>query len=614
MWYGCKGDSYSLMDMTMQEAGDNVSELQKTLDAYRDKRHEAAKYLIEGMLGQWGSSGRGIDSIEAMFEMLQSRGLHYFEGDDIERVRFLSRVPIKKTRDAETISSDYLRKNIDDAWGEWQSKPWAKKMSFEQFCEYILPYRIGDEELTDWREAYRGMLGAAGDSAGRMLNAVDAARIVSEKIGAAPYNDQVTMPRRTALNLLKTPMGYCRDDCDRTLYAMRSIGIPTATDMIIASPDNGLPHSWNVVFDTDENRMRMFDNLRFLPTRDSVHNDLRRKGKVYRQLFRPETERLKRYRNAKYASGMLLNPRLRDVTAEYFGHNAVRVETDGSQEVYLGIFTPKGYKAVDIGECDERSVLFRDIEPRVMFFPVSAREGALEPCGYPFMLLEDGTTRHFVPDAEENERVTLIRKMPLGAHQTVRFAPLKGLKIQGGDSANGPWEDLDSLESAPIHNMHEVRMREPLRHRWIRLMPAEGSIPDIAGIRAFSDSAFQDEIFFEIEGPEAVRERQKNVTDREILSYYTYEDGDRGIIVRNDRGKAICRLFVNGHNDDNFVMPGEEYELMYFSGDGWQSAGRKTATGLSIDFDVPKNAALWLRNRTKGREEQVCYWEGRQVF
>lgn len=34
--------------------------------------------------------------------------------------------------------------------------PWAKDLSFEEFCEYLLPYRIGTEVLEDWQEDLGG--------------------------------------------------------------------------------------------------------------------------------------------------------------------------------------------------------------------------------------------------------------------------------------------------------------------------------------------------------------------------------------------------------------------------------------------------------------------------
>ena len=39
------------------------------------------------------------------------------------------------------------------------------------------------------------------------------------------------------------------------------------------------------------------------------------------------------------------------------------------------------------------------------------------------------------------------------------------------------------------------------------------------------------------------------------------------------------------------------------------------AEGKTVDFEAPHGALLWLRDRTKGREEQVFFWrDGRQWF
>ena len=42
--------------------------------------------------------------------------------------------------------------NIEWAFKVWREQPWGKNVSFEQFCEYVLPYRVGNEKLEPWRE------------------------------------------------------------------------------------------------------------------------------------------------------------------------------------------------------------------------------------------------------------------------------------------------------------------------------------------------------------------------------------------------------------------------------------------------------------------------------
>lgn len=50
------------------------------------------------------------------------------------------------------IKPDLLIDHLDWAFKVWREQPWGKNVSFHDFCEYILPYRIKDEPLKAWRE------------------------------------------------------------------------------------------------------------------------------------------------------------------------------------------------------------------------------------------------------------------------------------------------------------------------------------------------------------------------------------------------------------------------------------------------------------------------------
>ena len=107
------------------------------------------------------------------------------------------------------------------------------------------------------------------------------------------------------------------------------------------------------------------------------------------------------------------------------------------------------------------------------------------------------------------------------------------------------------------------------------------------------------------------------ITDNNILTYF--ESFDKDCFIAYDMGglKKIRKIVFNPRNDDNFVWPGDEYELFYNDGAaGWKSLGRQVADERRyVEYEVPRNALLWLRNRTKGREEQVFFIrDGKQVF
>ena len=78
--------------------------------------------------------------------------------------------------------------------------------------------------------------------------------------------------------------------------------------------------------------------------------------------------------------------------------------------------------------------------------------------------------------------------------------------------------------------------------------------------------------------------------------------------VRADFGKPVrvSRVVCLPRSDGNGVYPGEEYELLYYAADGWQSLGQKRAGDYFVEYGaVPADGLYWLRNRTRGVEERV---------
>lgn len=612
-----------LVEEAMRQARDNAGELQAVLDRYdEDERREAARYLIGATIGLHSTTGPGVDSVEVLYGEMPVVYEYKLDSAQLARAKRYEEMPLKSTPDAKTLKAEYLAANLEDAWEQYKSRKWNRGLPLDAFCEYILPYRVGDEKLTEWRKPYREWLAPLADTLLTIGNSVDAARLVSEFIKTPPYNDEISIPHRSALSLLKTPYGICRDDCDRTLYAMRSVGIPVAVDRMLISPDYSGSHAWTVVWDNDAARMRMFDNEDYRPTRDSLHYDKRRKGKIYRSTFVPNTKRLARYRKAKNTPSMLLNPWLRDVTAEYFGHNRAEVpiwpdaKTSEENAVYLGVFSNQSFRPVDIAALKGDRAVFTDMEPNLIYAPVMA-DG--EICGYPFMLRRDGTLHSFVPDGNSRETVTLTRKYTLGFHQKDRLKSVVGIHFQSAPTARGPWTDLDVIDTTPTHSYRRINPDSPLTGRYLRIYNPDtlcknrfGS--EISVVLACRDTLGLDRLPLSVVGDDAARERYARILQPE--NSFGLEAMDEGCILHIDSPDDVAALFLLPRNDDNFVVPAQEYELLYFSGpEGWKSAGRRMSTGFSIDFEAPKGAVLWLRNLTKGREEQIFIWhDGRQLF
>lgn len=89
---------------------------------------------------------------------------------------------LNKIYDSKVITSEYLIENIDLAFQEWQKRPWNKSLSFDDFCDLILPYRIGNERLSDWRSLYNAYYGNLLDSIYTGSDVLEACKCVNDEL------------------------------------------------------------------------------------------------------------------------------------------------------------------------------------------------------------------------------------------------------------------------------------------------------------------------------------------------------------------------------------------------------------------------------------------------
>ncbi len=335
-------------------------------------------------------------------------------------------------------------------------------------------------------------------------------------------------------------------------------------------------------------------------------------------VYSVQTDRKEKLRRYSHAPALLRNERIKDVTAEYFGHNMVEIPVDTScgSEAYLGIFTPSGFKAVDFGEtAGSGKAKFTDLEPELIYFPLAYSEmkSRIVPCGDAFMLGRDGSVSLLFPDTSATRTVRLVRKMPLRP-QLVEWmeSGIVGCRIEGSDDVRR-WTTLYEFDKPVESNYHIVDLDRSKSYRYYRIVPPSDICLQLAEIEFFSDTDSLTPMEMPICSP--IDEAEAKAVDGDLLTYYIFSPDRYRIMFRNLSGKTVKSVALSVRNDDNYVWPGQEYELLYYDRGEWRTCGRRVATGHSLEFDAPANAVLWLRNLTKGREEQVfVYRDGRQLF
>ena len=145
--------SDTVLEEALERSGSNRSELEKVLFHYENDalKLRAAHFLIENMPGHytWDSPQLAVyrakmDSAYPVMSSVVKRVVYSIPWHNNFTMDACHRV-----EDIRVVKGDYLIRHIDNAVAMWQTCPWLKDLSFEDFCEYLLPYRLGDEPLVE---------------------------------------------------------------------------------------------------------------------------------------------------------------------------------------------------------------------------------------------------------------------------------------------------------------------------------------------------------------------------------------------------------------------------------------------------------------------------------
>ena len=618
----CRSEKDRRLEYALEFAGDNRVELEKVLEHYRTdpEKLEAARFLIRNMPGWYSYEGNELDSIHHLLVgVCEGRSISKREKNKWNRISFDS---LSKIYDAQVITAEYLIDNIDLAFEVWRKYPWNRNLPFDDFCELILPYRIADEPLSDWRKLYYEDYGTLLDSLYKGDDVIEASKIIDGKLRKLYYiyNTDFRVPHLNAVFLYHNRIGYCREACDLTIYAMRACGIPVATDYFVYSPDYQHYHCWTMLRDTTGTFLQFGFN-EFEASRDTLRNDGRKKGKVYRYCFGVQPEKISGISSNKRLYPVFRNRFVKDVTSEYFGSNdtTIPIQIPGEQYIYLGIFSSGGWIPIDMALGNAGKVTFRDIEPDVIYQTLYQGDGGkLYPAGYPFISKRGGEFVLLKPNIDLMEEAILRRKMP--QQKTIAewaYRAIIGAKVEAADDLSFMQADLLwQFEDTLTTNYYVLTPLLRKKYRYVRYVAPIGKRMELAELALFKDSFCKEKVRLRrINSIEPIA-KLEYVTDGNILTYFQARDTSCYLAYDLGESTLIERIVFSPRNDDNYIWPGDNYELFYQDGiNGWKSLGSKVATEREIDFLVPQNALLWLRNRTKGREEQVfIYKNGRQYF
>lgn len=617
--FSCSSKTEQL-DFALQQSLKNRMELEKVLTHYKNDslKYQSAVFLIENMpyYAYWESSE--IDSIKFLMAHIFDKG-NWTDQESHKGKYWQKTIQYVIKYDIQEIKAELLIENIDYAFKVWKEKPWNKNLSFNDFCELILPYRIAEEPLTNWRKRYYEKYNPILDSLYKGSDVVEACNILSNYIKNEKFQYFVDFgtPRQGADFQFKNRIGTCRDACDIATYVMRSVGIPVTTDMYLYSPEYQMDHEWNVVRDTT-GKFLPFWYEQFKAVRDDNFTDKRKKGKVFRMTYSIQNNIDKL---AKLPSS-LQNPFLKDVTDEYFGKNKIVIPIQKyAENVFLSVFTARnGWLPVGQGTLDKGKAIFKNIEPFVIYQPLAYKDNIFIPITYPFMYKKD-KVHIFSP--KELQYVTLTRKYPLRKTSSALYKKwLLSTQIKGANNPNfSPNDLLHKMDILPPENIINININSKKAYRYFQYQVPKDSVLSIAEIHFFGEN--DKEIIFDTiysngkPWKDIALYHLKNCYDNDPVSFFHTLEMGTSIFFKSKTAQKIKKVQIIPRNDDNFIREGDIYELFYNNGKkGWISLGQQKGTKSGkLMYQAPKNSVLWLKNITRGREEQLFIYENnRQIF
>ena len=602
----CCSQRENALEDALAQSGRNRPELEKVLTYYADDtlKLKAARFLIANMPGHytWNSAllvryQAALDSLYPDMSSVVKRVMYSIPWHNDFAMDTCHHV-----EDIQVIRGDYLIRHIDNVVAMWQGCAWLKDLSFEDFCEYLLPYRLGDEPLVKadsthywWKLVSRWIDDYQFSPA--LLDDIRSFQRMHIAGGDNLYFINVAVP---FLEKGRRTLG-CLDQCYYDVLGFRQTGIPSTIDLIPDWPTRNGRHYWRTVIDGS----CVNDNYAKMSTPAAA--------KVYRMTYSHNPIPMPDGRDS--IPELFRDPFLRDVTEKYVKTSdlEVRLPRDfrgkAPKYLYLAVFNDLEWKPIAWSWVKGGKAQFERMGRNLVYLPVCYRGGEMQCAGEPLFVDRMGRVKPLVADRERTVTMTLTRKYPLTYPKIQWGRAVEGSVLEAAnDAAFARPDTLAAVASmGTALNWVSLPTGTDKAYRYWRVSK-QGRPVTLAELRCILPGGQQ------AEGTPLSSGRggfNLKAFDGDPLTYNNYMDWV-GIDLGQARTLQEVRLLPR--TDDNGIAVGHLYKLFYFGRNGWVEVATQRATGQELTFaDVPGGALYWLQDVTRGREERIFTYEGGSV-
>ncbi|MFB9076201.1 hypothetical protein ACFFLS_05350 [Flavobacterium procerum] len=598
----CKNHSDSLT-AALSEAGENRNEMEKVLDFFKKKpsdslKYEAAVFLIENMPNR--KSYKSLAGFEGAFESMRKYPINDARKEIFRKIfdSVSQKVTLKNAEliaDIQFLTSDYLINNIELSFESWSKLPKNKRGSFEEFCEYVLPYKSGSEPIE--KNTRKKLIEKYSWVYEKLENNTPLKKIVDSITSEFGHSSITNMenyyPQPLSISQVEdTKVGTCDDGVNYIVNVFRSLGIICAKEMIPHwGNHHSLGHSWIYVkYGPEEYSTDVQGGI-----------DLKKQyiGESIPKVFRERYSRLDQY---------AFSPFSQDVTTRYTPTVNINIsnvfEAQNSKPVLCVFDADNIWKAVSSGRYNSQYYTFDAVGVNVLYMIGTQNNGAFIPVGYPFYI-DKKKQIHFFKPSKSIVNSELLRKYGLSSPKSTRnidwVKNLNNCVFQG--ASNIDFSDavtLHTISNFKSTQINEVKIANRRKFKYVRFFSNDKE--SYLAYLSFCNSRGEHLKGTVIEKNNSVTKWSEGAFDENPLSFSGGKKVSLGF--KFSKPTEINSIKFQVRNDNNHINIGNKYELFYWD-KKWISLGKKTAKDTVMHYSVPQNSLLWLRNYTEGKEEHV---------
>ena len=695
LFVSCQNEYPQEVQDALNLSGDNRLELENVLEFYKKtdrRKYESACFLISNM--KYHKSKQFID--------LDSSYHHYFSDEEsqfhkifiqIDSLPFSKHMGFDELRknlakdfkqlsnplisnnylnDLQIVKSEFLIDNIELAFEEWENSPFAKELNFDEFKEFILPYRTTDESLllkrSDIRKRWKNKIESNGFS--NIVQPIGKYKTYVEKCRWINY---YTKPQEHIgiydLFIPKFKMD-CHNLTNWTCNIFRSCGIPVVYEYTPQWKDRDRRHFWCV----------SPDSLGILQPYTAPENnlledwesDIKYASKVYRKGFAANKKSPYFLINEnEYIPEELVSPLIIDQTFRYHQTITLRlginIDSINNNLAYLCVFKDGELNPVGWGVIDKKSkqVKFEQLPLNTVFVPAIYSEEGMIQIDNPFLIyssnpiseiamplttnkyenpvdctIQDGkiyckknqllnNKLQYIPISPNGkfiEDMIILRKYPEKRRLKLLQQNLIGAFFTGSNMDEGNSDTLNVLTNAPIPYLQEISLNNNKAYRYYRFFTPEIQPVNIAHMEFLGPFDKRHKCLEPT--PLPITSANDTFPDKGKLFRFNgipwitgsnpeaaydndYETYVGAAKIGMDFSVPVVITYIRflPRNANNIIRVGDNYKLMYHDGFQWKEHGEMKAKYNFLSFrNVPEGTLYWLINTTSGNEELPFFY------